>query len=98
MSKQTDAGSRETASAAKTIKARLLADARHELRQPLAALSIYAGLLKSHVAAPGLPMLAHIHDCIANLNHLINTMLEPNAQSTGGHDTDGDSQTTDARQ
>ena len=48
-----------------------LAAASHDLRQPLAALGIYASVLKSHVAPAGQPLLAGMKECLAGLSELL---------------------------
>lgn len=88
VSADASAGTETAADASELAMLRALAEARHELRQPLAALSIYAGMLKSHVAPAGLPMLARIDDCVANLNHLISTLLLPCQQGSNKNRTD----------
>ena len=52
-------------------QSRLRAEFSHDLRQPLAALALYASMLKHHVAPTGLPLLAHITTCLASLNDLL---------------------------
>ncbi|MGE5471898.1 MAG: PAS domain S-box protein [Bacteroidota bacterium] len=57
-------------------KSRFLAAASHDLRQPLAALSIYVDAIKNHVTQPGLPMLANMKTCIAGLSELLTNLLD----------------------
>lgn len=49
----------------------LRAKIRHDLRQPLSALGIYAHVLKSHVAPAGQPLLAQLQLCLATLSELL---------------------------
>lgn len=49
----------------------LRAKISHDLRQPLAALSIYATVLKNHVAPAGQPLLVQIQLCLATLSELL---------------------------
>jgi two-component system, sensor histidine kinase len=57
-------------------KSRFLAAASHDLRQPLSALSIYANVLKNHVAPPGQHLLANLNDCIGSLSELLADLLD----------------------
>jgi PAS domain S-box-containing protein len=61
---------------ANNAKSRFLAAASHDLRQPLSALSLYAGSLKRHVAPAGQPMLANMKDCIGSLSELLTDLLD----------------------
>ena len=56
---------------ASQASARAHTEARHELRQPLAALGIYVSVLKNHVAPAGLPLLASLKECLASLDELL---------------------------
>ncbi|NMM36402.1 MAG: PAS domain S-box protein [Glaciimonas sp.] len=56
---------------ASQTEAHFLAAIRHDFRQPLSALGIYANVLKIHVAPTGQPLLANMKDCIASLNQLL---------------------------
>ena len=56
---------------ASQASARAHTEARHELRQPLAALGIYVSVLKSHVAPAGQPLLASLTECLASLGELL---------------------------
>ena len=64
------------AKAANTAKSRFLAAVSHDLRQPLAALKIYGGLL-NNPQAPAYPkMLANTRDCIDSLSDLLDDLLD----------------------
>jgi signal transduction histidine kinase len=56
---------------AQSAQGRLRAEFSHDLRQPLAALALYASMLKGHVAPAGAPLLAHMKTCLATLNDLL---------------------------
>ncbi len=62
---------REAAEIANQATSRFLATRSHDLRQPLSALSIYANILKIHVAPAGQPLLANMKDCVASLSELL---------------------------
>jgi CheY-like chemotaxis protein len=64
------------ATEANRAKSRFLAAASHDLRQPLSALSIYASVLKNHVAPAGLPLLASLKDCVGSLSALLADLLD----------------------
>lgn len=57
-------------------KSRFLAAASHDLRQPLAALSIYASSLKSQVSEAGQLTLANLKECVGSLSELLNDLLD----------------------
>ncbi|PKO94432.1 MAG: hypothetical protein CVU16_02845 [Betaproteobacteria bacterium HGW-Betaproteobacteria-10] len=61
---------------ANKAKSRFLAAASHDLRQPLAALSLYFGVLKNKVAARDAPLLNNITNCLASLNDLLTDLLD----------------------
>ncbi|HET6720742.1 MAG TPA: ATP-binding protein, partial [Rhodocyclaceae bacterium] len=67
---------RHSAEKADNAKSRFLAAASHDLRQPLAAMSIYGNLLKSHVTESGQPLLANLNACIGSLGDLLNDLLD----------------------
>ena len=52
-------------------ESQLRAEIRHDLRQPLSALGIYATVLKNHVAPAGQPLLAQIQLCLTSLSELL---------------------------
>lgn len=57
-------------------KSRFLAAASHDLRQPLAALSLFVGLLKQKVPADCTPILLKTDVCIENLTELLTDLLD----------------------
>ncbi len=61
---------------ANSAKSRFLAASSHDLRQPLAALSMYTGLLRRQVGAPEQKVVANMTQCIASLNALLNDLLD----------------------
>ena len=64
------------AKAANNAKSRFLAAASHDLRQPLAALKVYAGLL-NNPQAPSYPkVVANTRDCINSLSDLLDDLLD----------------------
>jgi PAS domain S-box-containing protein len=67
---------RHEADKANAAKSRFLAAASHDLRQPLSALSMYAGMLKNTVAPADRKMVAGMRECIANLSDLLNDLLD----------------------
>jgi PAS domain S-box-containing protein len=69
------AEAKATAERANNAKSRFLAAASHDLRQPLSALSMYAGLL-SDSRPPSGKMLANIKDCIGSLSALLTDLLD----------------------
>lgn len=56
-------------------KSRFLAAASHDLRQPLSALSLYAGLL-SHRSPSEQKLVASMKDCIGSLSSLLTDLLD----------------------
>jgi signal transduction histidine kinase len=61
---------------ANQAKSRFLATASHDLRQPLAALNLYASMLKTTRAVPGQKLVTNIQVCIDRLNELLNDLLD----------------------
>ncbi|MEF8705852.1 MAG: PAS domain-containing protein [Candidatus Accumulibacter sp. UW27] len=61
---------------ANNAKSRFLAAASHDLRQPLSALNIYAGLLKNTVAPKNRKLVANMQDCLVSLSALLNDLLD----------------------
>ena len=61
---------------ANKAKSRFLASVSHDLRQPVAALRLYADVLKKQVAPPQQALVASMDDCIANLSGLLNDLLD----------------------
>lgn len=67
---------RRSAEKADDAKSRFLAAASHDLRQPLAAMTIYGNLLKSHVTESGQPLLVNLTACIGTLGDLLSDLLD----------------------
>jgi signal transduction histidine kinase len=68
---------KELAEQAGRAKARVLAAASHDLRQPLHALSLYSGVLVSNPSGPTLTEVAgHIDASVRALGDLLNAMLD----------------------
>lgn len=61
---------------ANNAKSRFLAAASHDLRQPLAAISIYAGMLKNTPRAADRKVVANLQECIASLSALLKNLLD----------------------
>ena len=68
---------------ANQAKSRFLAAASHDLRQPLAALSLYVGLLKNRVSADGGKVVANVEDCVASLSELLSSLLDVSKLDAG---------------
>lgn len=64
------------AESANYAKSRFLAAASHDLRQPLAALSLYVELLKSKVASKDKALVAQIQECVGSLGELLSDLLD----------------------
>lgn len=69
------AAAKAAAERANNAKSRFLAAASHDLRQPLSALSMYAGLL-SDSRPPSGKMVTNIKDCIGSLSALLTDLLD----------------------
>jgi PAS domain S-box-containing protein len=61
---------------ANRAKSRFLAAASHDLRQPLAALTLYVGALRYKLGPADGQMLANMKDCIASLSELLTDLLD----------------------
>ncbi|MES2878233.1 MAG: PAS domain S-box protein [Pseudomonadota bacterium] len=57
-------------------KSRFLAAASHDLRQPLAALALYVGVLKNKTEPDQAPLVDKIQDCVDNLSKLLTDLLD----------------------
>ena len=57
-------------------KSRFLAAASHDLRQPLAALALYVGVLKNKIASDQTALVNKIQDCVDNLSKLLTDLLD----------------------
>lgn len=67
---------RDQAERANNAKSRFLAAASHDLRQPLAALSIYVGALKGMTTPTGVPLLNNMANCVDSLSDLLCDLLD----------------------
>ncbi len=70
------AGAKKEAEDANNAKTRFLAAASHDLRQPLSALRLYAGVLKQKAAAEDQAVLVHMDECVASLSDLLSKLLD----------------------
>lgn len=61
---------------ANNAKSRFLAAASHDLRQPLAALALYIGVLRSKIPPESLELLEHIQNCLDSLSELLTDLLD----------------------
>lgn len=68
---------------ANNAKSRFLAAASHDLRQPLAALSLYIGVLRSKIPPESLELLEHIQDCVDSLSELLTDLLDMSKLDAG---------------
>lgn len=66
----------KTAEQANRAKTRFLAAASHDLRQPLAALSIYVNVFKAKCAPADRELAAKMQDCIGSLSSLLIDLLD----------------------
>ncbi|MFZ4625923.1 MAG: PAS domain-containing protein, partial [Rhodoferax sp.] len=57
-------------------KSKFLAAASHDLRQPLAALGLYVGVLQHKVEADNQILIERIQQCCASLNELLTNLLD----------------------
>lgn len=67
---------RREADRANEAKSRFLAAASHDLRQPLSALSVYAGMLKNTASSADRNIVSGMQECIANLSELLTDLLD----------------------
>lgn len=65
-----------TAERANNAKSRFLAAASHDLRQPLAALSLYVNILKSKVAPADESLVAQLTECVDSMSGLLTDLLD----------------------
>ncbi|HEX8989726.1 MAG TPA: ATP-binding protein [Rhodocyclaceae bacterium] len=61
---------------ANAAKSRFLAAASHDLRQPLSALSLYAGTLEDALPAEERGLARNMKRCVAGLNELLSDLLD----------------------
>jgi signal transduction histidine kinase/CheY-like chemotaxis protein len=67
----------ELAARANRDKSRFLAAASHDLRQPMHALTLFAGALEKRLAGTQeLPLMQNMNECIASLDRSFNAMLD----------------------
>lgn len=67
---------RREAEQANLSKARFLAAASHDLRQPLSALGIYVNMLGKNASAAEAPLFRNMTNCVANLSELLTDLLD----------------------
>ncbi len=72
------------AEAANQAKSRFLAAASHDLRQPLAALALYTGMLGRAVKPGQDTLVSSIQRCADNLSALLNDLLDVSKLDAGG--------------
>ena len=68
---------------ANQAKSRFLAAASHDLRQPLAALSLYVGLLKTRGAPANSELAAKIYECVDSLSEMLTDLLDVSKLDAG---------------
>lgn len=64
-------------------KSRFLAAASHDLRQPLAALSLYVGTMDRRLGTQHAELVGSIRDCVDNLSELLNDLLDVSKLGAG---------------
>lgn len=69
--------------AARNSKARFMAAASHDLRQPLQALNLYFSVLAARISSPDAMVIARIEDCVGRLNDLLGHMVDLNKLDAG---------------
>ncbi len=70
--------------AASQSRARFLAAASHDLRQPLYALTLFSSALRAGETDPTkLTRVLHIEECVASLDHLFSELLDLSRLETG---------------
>ncbi len=74
---------RAEAEHANHAKSRFLAAASHDLRQPLAALALYVGVLKSRVMPEHVDLVVRIQDCCDSLSELLTDLLDVSKLDAG---------------
>lgn len=73
----------QSAERANLAKSRFMASASHDLRQPLAALSLYVGLLKPRLLPGNDELLANLQSCVSSLGELMDDLLDVSKLSAG---------------
>jgi PAS domain S-box-containing protein len=61
---------------ANDAKSRFLAAASHDLRQPLSALKLYVGVLRTKLDAEDQELLVNMQDCVGGLSSLLSKLLD----------------------
>lgn len=74
---------RDSADKANHAKSRFLAGASHDLRQPLAALSLYLGLLHAQLPPIDQALMRNVDDCVASLTELLDDLLDVSKLDSG---------------
>ena len=74
---------RDLADKANQAKSRFLAAASHDLRQPLAALSLYLGPLRGQLPQAQQSLMRHVDDCVASLTELLDDLLDVSKLDAG---------------
>jgi PAS domain S-box-containing protein len=74
---------RLSAEAANHAKSRFLAAASHDLRQPLSALALFVGVLKTRTLPQGAELVANIEQCIDSLSELLTDLLDVSRLDAG---------------
>ena len=74
---------RDSADKANHAKSRFLAAASHDLRQPLAALSLYLGLLHAQLPPAHQALMRNVDDCVASLTELLDDLLDVSKLDAG---------------
>lgn len=71
------------ANQANQAKSRFLAAASHDLRQPLSALALYLGVLKSRLGEGHITVMQSIDDCVLSLTELLTDLLDVSKLDAG---------------
>ena len=68
---------------ANQAKSRFLAAASHDLRQPLAALQLYLGLMRGQMALSSPELMHNVDDCVSSLTELLDDLLDVSKLDAG---------------
>ncbi|KON79652.1 response regulator [Azoarcus sp. PA01] len=68
---------------ANEAKSRFLAAASHDLRQPLAAMTLYLDVLQKEVAANSQPLVGDLRQCVGSLSKLLTDLLDMSKLEAG---------------
>ena len=71
------------AEAANRAKTQFLAAASHDLRQPIAALVLYVGILRNTLSPDRLTLVDNIQNCVDSVNVLLNDLLDVSKLDAG---------------